>query len=224
MNLRTDGEQGALSEELRTGLPMLRHRGLPLAAACPLGHETFVDDAGRTLVLRPIRPDDARAYEEMLSAGDSAGVNFRFPGIRRPVTRAALTRLTQIDHEGEMAFVAASEDELLGEVRIRVFPGSDAAEFAIFVHPQARRQGIARALLSKMIRYCSARGLSEIIGQIAAENERMLGLARSAGMDVHRAPGAGLAVAHLKLSGSAPVANSSPTLAASATKSATARQ
>ena len=90
--------------------------------------------------------------------------------------------------------------------------------FAIFVHPQARRQGIGRALLLKMIRYCAGRGFSEIIGQIAPENERMLALARSAGMHIHRAPGAGIAVAHLKLPEPAHVANS--TNADSATRPA----
>ena len=121
-----------------------------------------------------------------------------------------------------MAFVAvdenATDDPLLGEVRISVFPGSAAAEFAIFIHPRARRQGIGRALLLKMIRYCSDRGFAEIIGQIAPENEQMLALARSAGMKIHRIPGVGVAVAHLNLSGPAHAANAP--LANSATPSA----
>jgi acetyltransferase len=131
----------------------------------------------------------------MINASDASSVDFRFPRIRRPLTRSAVTRCTQIDYDRQMAFVAAdengAEDELFGEVHIS---GSDAAEFAIFVHPQARRQGIGRALLLKMIRYCAGRGFSEIIGQIAPENERTLALARSAGMHIHRAPGAGIAV------------------------------
>ena len=127
----------------------------------------------------------------MINTSDAASVDFRFPRIQRPVTSSALSRFTQIDYAREIAFVAAGknggEAALLGEVRISVFSGSHAAEFAIFVHPGSRRQGIGRALLSKVIRYCSGRGFSEIIGQIAPENEPMLALARSVGMHIHRA-------------------------------------
>jgi len=111
---------------------------------------------------------------------------------------------------------------LLGAVRINVFPGSDAAEFALFVHPHARGLGIGRALLMKMIRYCTGRGFSEIIGQVVPGNERMLALARSVGMHVYRTSGAGIAVAHLKLPASFATAKSTTSIAGAPTKGATA--
>jgi acetyltransferase len=151
MNLQTEDERNAVSEELRTGSSSLRHEELRPAATYPLGHEQSFDGGGKRLLLRPIRADDARPYAKMINASDASSVDFRFPRIRRPLTRSAVTRCTQIDYDRQMAFVAAdengAEDELFGEVHIS---GSDAAEFAIFVHPQARRQGIGRALLLKM--------------------------------------------------------------------------
>ena len=225
MYSRIDEKRSAALVNLQTGSSSLRREGLRPAQVHPSGLEESFHVGGKALVLRPIQADDAHAYAKMIGAGDASSVDYRFPRIRRPLTRAALDRWTRIDYDREMAFVAAStnagQDALLREVRINVFPGRDAAEFAIFVHPHAGGLGIGRALLKKMICYCSARGFSEIIGQVVAENERMLALARSVGMHIYRAPGAGIAVVYLKLSGSINVANSTTPIHPSATEGAT---
>jgi len=222
MYSRIDEKCGSTMVDLRAGSSSLRHEGSQPVSAHPSCLEGSFDVGGRSIVLRPIQADDARAYAKMIGAGEASSVDSRFPRIRRPLTRAALDRWTRIDYDHEMAFVAAStnagQDALLGEVRINVFPGSDAAEFAIFVHPHARGLGIGRALLLKMIRYCSGRGFSEIIGQVVPENERMLALARSVGMHIFRAPGAGIAVVHLKLSRAINIGKSTTPIALSATE------
>ena len=212
MSLRTDEGRGTRSKEPNTGFASLRREGMLLARAYASGHEERVHVKGKTFVLRPIRADDVGPYEKMVNASDASSLEYRFPRLRRPLSRATLARYTKIDYDREMAFVAVSEDggeaALLGEVRVNVFPGSDAAEFAIFVHPHARGLGIGRALLTKMIRYCTGRGFSELIGQVAPDNERMLVLARSVGMHVYHTSGAGIAVAHLKLPASFDTAKS----------------
>jgi acetyltransferase len=212
MRLRTDEARGTRSEEFNTGLSSLRREGFLLTRAHVSSHEERIHAKGKTFLLRPIRADDVGPYEKMVKASDASSLDYRFPRLRRPLTRATLARYTRIDYDREMAFVAVSEDggkaALLGEVRINVFPGSDAAEFAIFVHPHARGLGIGRALLTKMIRYCTGRGFSELIGQVVPDNERMLALARSVGMHVYHTSGAGIAVAHLKLPASFDTAKS----------------
>jgi RimJ/RimL family protein N-acetyltransferase len=225
MNLRTDEGRGR-SEELGTGLASLRRAGLLLARAHASGHEERVDVKGKTFVLRPIRADDVGPYEKMVNASDASSLDYRFPQLRRPLTRATLARYTKIDYDREMAFVVVSQDgdkpALLGEVRVNVFPGSDAAEFAIFVHSHARGLGLGRALLMKMIGYCTGRGFSEILGQVVPGNERMLALARSVGMRIYRTSGAGIAIAHLKLPASFDAVNSLTSTAGPSTNSATA--
>ena len=180
-----------------------------------LAHGESLEDGEMTFVLRPMRADDARSYAEIMNASDASSVDFPFPRIRPPLTGPALARFTQIDREREMAFVAAVEngtrDELVGEVRIIVFPESDATEVTIFVRPHRRRGGIGRALLLKMIRHCVERGFSESIGQVAPENERMFAFAREVGFDLCRASEAGVVVAHLKPSRSTrPVDSTTP--------------
>ena len=101
-----------------------------------------------------------------------------------------------------MAFVAVAPEggaEILGEVRLFSYPDGETAEFALLVRSDAQRRGVGRALLQKAIEYSRARGSAALIGQIRADNEAMLALARRCGMEVELAPGGSLAVAHLDL-------------------------
>jgi acyl-CoA synthetase (NDP forming)/RimJ/RimL family protein N-acetyltransferase len=179
--------------------------GVPSAIApYPAALEQQVKLRGIDVMLRPIRPDDAHAYAELICATDPAHLRYRFARLPRDIVAPEVARYTQVDYDREMAFVAtpvmrSDGPEILGEVRMSVYRRSGTAEFSILVRSDMHRTGIGRALLNKMIDYCAARGLSELIGQIRAENEPMIALARSVGMDVREAPGSSIAVAHLDL-------------------------
>ena len=63
---------------------------------------------GRTLELRPIKPEDEpqhRAFAERLAPAD---LRLRFFSSRRELPRSELARLTQIDYAREMAFIATA--------------------------------------------------------------------------------------------------------------------
>ena len=97
-----------------------------------------------------------------------------------------MARLTQIDYDREMAFIAAAEGEggeteTLGVVRTVTDPDKVAAEFAILVRSDLKGQGLGRLLLSKIIDYCRRQGTREIVGEILAENDDMLRLASRLG-------------------------------------------
>jgi acetyltransferase len=102
-----------------------------------------------------------------------------------------MARLTQIDYEREMAFVATDrnergQSETLGVVRAIADPDNQLAEFAIIVRSDLKGQGLGRALLEKMIRYCREQGLKELAGEVLADNIAMLNLAKSFGFERHR--------------------------------------
>lgn len=166
--------------------------------------EQAIEIGGRRMLLRPIKPEDASAYVRFIEATQAPDLRLRFFTLVRSLPARDLARHTQIDYHREMAFVATTPDgsdagEIAGEVRAFVYPGGTTAEFAILVRSDAKRRGLGRALLSKMIDYCRACGLAELIGQILPENEAMIALARRCGMQVEIAPGASVAVAHLDL-------------------------
>jgi acetyltransferase len=135
---------------------------------------------GRSLLLRPIRPEDENGLGTLISQCRPEDRHFRFFGAVRELPHGKLGRYTQIDYDREMAFVAInSADELLGEVRTVTDPDNLNAEFAILVRSEIQGKGLGHALLQKMIRYCRSRGTATLSGDVLASNSRMLELARS---------------------------------------------
>jgi acetyltransferase len=141
---------------------------------------------GRPLLLRPIRPDDGerhRAFVERLSPED---LRLRFFGPRHGVPRQELARLTQIDYEREMAFVAVAPDaagreETLGVARCVSDPDNVEAEFALVVRSDLQHRGLGRLLLARLIDYARAHGTRRLVGLVLRENRAMLALCAGLG-------------------------------------------
>ena len=119
--------------------------------------------------------------------------SMRFFTPLRSLGRQQLVRLTQIDYDREMAFVltagsGASPAELIGVVHLIGDPDSERAEFAILVRSDLHRRGIGRLLMTRLIEYARARGLSEIFGYVLRENAPMLGLCAALGLSVPASP------------------------------------
>ena len=162
--------------------------------------EQKVDLNGLAVLLRPVRPEDAPAYADLITRTGAEDLRMRFFTLVRRLPARELARYTQIDYDREMAFVAvAAGPEILGEIRIFTFPDADSAEFALLVRTDMQRRGLGRALLRKATEYSRARGSNALIGQIRADNEPMLALARRCGMEVELPAQGSLAVAHLDL-------------------------
>ena len=108
-----------------------------------------------------------------------------FSGVRE-LPASDLAHFTHIDYEREMAFIAvaaagAAAGEILAVARACADPDNDAAEFAVLVRSDLKRQGLGTLLMRKLIRYCRERGTRELWGSVLAENTAMLHLARSLG-------------------------------------------
>ena len=173
---------------------------------------------GRAVTLRPIRPEDEPAHRAFAAKLSPEDVRFRF---FRPVRRlpdAEMARLTHIDYQREMAFIASRGDdgerpETLGVVRVVSDPAGARAEFAIVVRSDLKGQGLGTALMAKMIRYCRSRGMVEIFGHVLRDNGPMLALAERFGFRRTRSLGADNAVEiSLALAASAPSRGARPDL------------
>ena len=100
-----------------------------------------------------------------------------------------MARLTQIDYDREMAFIATAkgetrEQETLGVVRVFTDPDNEEAEFSIVVRSDLKGAGLGYELLRKMIDYCRARGTRRMVGQVLGENRRMLQFVKTLGFKV----------------------------------------
>ena len=148
--------------------------------------EPFTLTSGRVVRLRPIRPEDEPAHYEFLARLTPDDVRSRFFGLVHDLPHSEMARFTQIDYDREMAFIATGDcadggQETLGVVRMATDPGNTRAEFAVVVRSDLANQGLGHRLLEKMIDYCRARGTPILVGQVKADNTRMLELARNLG-------------------------------------------
>ena len=146
---------------------------------------------GRHALLRPIRPEDEPAHFEFFKHLSPEDLRFRFFGVVRELTHTEMAKLTQIDYEREMAFIATAPDadgraETLGVVRASTRPDNSSAEFAVIIRSDLKGLGLGRLLMEKIIRYCKGRGTRELTGQALMENGGMQGLADKLGFSVVR--------------------------------------
>jgi acetyltransferase len=144
---------------------------------------------GRPLTLRPIRPEDEPQHLAFLQKLDPVDVRMRVFYSRQSITRTELARLTQIDYEREMAFVATAPaegdaggpEETLGVVRATCDPDNESAEFGIVVRSDLKGGGLGELLMRKLIDHLRARGTKRLVATVLRENHRMLELARDLG-------------------------------------------
>jgi len=158
--------------------------------------ETIRLPSGREVFVRPIRPEDAPAHREFIARITPDDLRFRFLGVTRDVPPSEMARLTQIDYDREMAFIAiapnaSGEDETLAVVRTVGNPDNTKADFAVMVRSDLKRSGLGSALMQKMIRYCKSRGTQEIVGEVLADNQAMLNLTTRLGFTVKPLPETG---------------------------------
>ncbi|MGA0610760.1 GNAT family N-acetyltransferase [Caldimonas sp. KR1-144] len=141
------------------------------------------------LLLRPVRPDDARRHADFLAQLTPEDLRLRFFQARQQFSEGEIARLTQIDYAREMAFVAvhADESQTLGVARAVADPDNEEAEFAIVVRSDLQGLGLGRLLLDKLVRYSREHGTARLVGWVLRENRAMLALAQSLGFVVDEA-------------------------------------
>lgn len=150
---------------------------------------------GRTLLLRPVRPDDEGRYLAFFAAQAPEDIHLRYFCVFRQPSHGQLARMTQIDYSREMGFVAVALDhagtwEMLGEARAVTDPDNIRAEFAVSVRSDCKGRGLGHLLLDKVIAYCRAQGTRELVGATLPDNVAMIQLASACGFAVDRqAPG-----------------------------------
>ncbi len=148
-----------------------------------------LDWQGQTLTLRPIRPEDETQHRRFLERLDPEDIRMRVFYSRQTMARSELARLTQIDYEREMAFIATAVDEAgqpqtLGVARAVTDPDNQSAEFGIVVRSDLKGGGLGRLLMDTLIHYQRSRGTQTLHGSVLTENTRMLDLAHDLGFQV----------------------------------------
>jgi acetyltransferase len=146
---------------------------------------SFQAKDGSQVTIRPIRPEDVRMEQDFVKALSPESRYMRFMNTIREVSPAQMVRLTQIDYDREMAFVAIVDDKgverEIGVGRYATNPDGDSCEFAIVVADDWQGKGLARRLMGILIDTARSGGLRYMHGDFLAENTRMLAFVVSLG-------------------------------------------
>jgi acetyltransferase len=169
----------------------------------PAGWAKDVELNGTLYRFRPIKPADIGLYPDFFAKTLPDDMRLRFFAQRKHFPHQMLLRLTQIDYEREMAFVALDKanGRLAGVARLSADPDREAAEYALLVRSDLQGHGLGWALLRYLIDYATADGLKQIEGIVLRENAGMLKMCRELGFKIsHHPDEAGAILATLRLS------------------------
>ena len=145
---------------------------------------------GETLLIRPIRPEDAAAHAALFSRLSPEDVRYRFFSMLRALSPEQVARMTQVDYDREMALVAVREatGDTVGVCRLVREPYTTTGEFAVVVEASMKGRGLARHLMGRIMEWARSQGMTGITGQVLAENRPMLAFMHRMGFTIRRLP------------------------------------
>ena len=165
-------------------------------AICPypkaLEEEVLLGD-GRTLLLRPIVPEDEPSLQRVFTSLTAEEIRLRFFMPMNVLSHISAARFTQIDYDREMALLLTEsgipgKTNIHGVVSISADPDNERAEFAVIVHHEMTGLGLGVFLMRRIIDYARDRGIGELYGDVLAGNQSMLKLCQVMGFSQKRSP------------------------------------
>ncbi len=148
---------------------------------------------GRTVTVRPIRPEDAEMEQDFVKRMSDESKYYRFMDTLRELTQAMLVRFTQIDYDREMALVATvpgddGKELQIGVARYVTNPDGESVEFALAIADDWQKHGIGRKLMTALIECARTKGYRAVVGDVLALNSKMFRLMGSLGFTIHPHP------------------------------------
>ena len=166
----------------RTGAERLAIRPYPKEL------EERMDWNGRQVLVRPVRPEDASAYCELLCSYGDERMPLCGHSVGRHLPASQLARYTQIDYDREMVFVVTAArpqgTEIFGSIHIRADQANGGATFAVAVRAQNQGERLESLLLANMIAYGRGRGFGRLVGTVPAHRTELISAARDLGFSI----------------------------------------
>ena len=143
---------------------------------------------GTNITIRPIRPEDAEIEQSFVRRLSPQSKYFRFMQTLNELTPEMLIRFTQLDYNRELALIVTQEkngkEVELAVTRYVVNPDGKSCEFALVVADEWQNKGIGSQLLTQLMEAAQERGYHSMVGEILADNLKMLELVKSLGFHI----------------------------------------
>jgi len=163
---------------------------LPAPADVPESVVTLLD--GSEVTVRALRKEDAGLERDFIRNLSPESRWMRFLGQIGDPSDSLIRKLTELDYQHDMAFIALSrESGIVREVgvsRYSLAPDGQSCECAVTVADTWQGKGLGTILMRDLIDIARKRGVRSMFSIDANENERMRELARDLGFKREQAP------------------------------------
>jgi acetyltransferase len=143
---------------------------------------------GRTVILRPIKPEDEPLWLEMFKNFSEESIRYRFFQIIKDTPHETRVRYCNIDYDREIAIVPEltenGQKKILGVVRVGIEPDGKKGEIAFIVADPWQGLGLGTKMVDYVLEICKDMKLREIYAIMLNDNYRAIDLLRKMGFRI----------------------------------------
>jgi acetyltransferase len=143
---------------------------------------------GRTVLLRPIKPEDEPLWLEMFQNFSEESIRFRFFQILKDTPHETRIRYTNIDYDREIAIVAELNEDgrrkILGVARVGIEPDGKSGEIAFIVADQWQGLGLGTKLVDYAIEVAKEMKLETLYAIMMQDNFRAINMMKKMGFAI----------------------------------------
>jgi acetyltransferase len=156
---------------------------------------------GRSVLLRPIKPEDEPMWLEMFQNFSEQSIRYRFFQIIKDTPHEVRVRYSNIDYDREIGIVAELKEErrqILGVVRLIIEPDGKKGEIAFIVADPWQGLGLGTKMVDHMIEICKDKKLETVYALMLPDNHRAIRLLKKMGFTIERSQDVTKATLNLK--------------------------
>lgn len=143
---------------------------------------------GRTVLLRPIKPEDEPMWLEMFQNFSEESIRYRFFQIIKDTPHETRVRYCNIDYDREIAIVPELTEngrrKILGVVRVGMEPDGRAGEIAFIVADPWQGLGLGTKLVDYAIEICKDMKIETLYAIMLPDNYRAINLMKKMGFTI----------------------------------------
>jgi acetyltransferase len=143
---------------------------------------------GRSVLLRPIKPEDEPLWEEMFQSFSEESIRYRFFQIIKDTPHETRIRYTNIDYDREIAIVPELTEDgkrrILGVVRVGIEPYGKAGEIAFIVADPWQGYGLGTKMVDYAIEIAKDMKIETLYAIMLPDNFRAMNLMKKMGFTI----------------------------------------
>jgi acetyltransferase len=144
---------------------------------------------GRTVLLRPIKPEDEPLWLEMFQSFSEESIRYRFFQIIKDTPHEVRVRYCNIDYDREIAIVAELNEDgrrkILGVVRVGLEPDAKRGEIAFIVADPWQGLGLGTKMVDYVLEICKDMGVETVYAIMLTDNYRAMNLMKKMGFKLN---------------------------------------